>query len=104
MALKCHNSRYAKNTKCKTSAILSCYNYKHQEMMLELSQHVQSFLYANNKPPPLSFYEQMMSNKQRQEEQEALEQQRKMDLLRRKEEKEVRRLVLICLAFVVFSV
>ena len=70
-------------------------------MMLELSQHVQSFLYANNKPPPLSFYEQMMSNKQRQEEQEALEQQRKMDLLRRKEEKEVRRLVLTWLVFVV---
>ncbi|XP_052767751.1 eIF-2-alpha kinase GCN2-like isoform X2 [Mya arenaria] len=62
---------------------------KGQEMMLELSQHVQTFLYANNKPPPQSFYEQMMSNKKQQEDREAQEQQRRMELLRKKEEKEL---------------
>ncbi|KAH3854167.1 hypothetical protein DPMN_096706, partial [Dreissena polymorpha] len=60
-----------------------------EEMMLELSQLVQTYLYAHNKPPPKSFYEEMMSNKRRQQEIEDQEQQRKMELLRQKEEHEL---------------
>jgi len=61
--------------------------------MLELSQTVQTYLYANNKSQPKSFYDEMMNNKRKQEEKEAMEQQRKIELLRKKEEKEVREIV-----------
>ena len=60
-----------------------------QEMLLELSQIVQQFLYTNNKPPPKSFYEQMISNKQKEEERLAREKQKKIEIRRKKEEKEV---------------
>ncbi|KAK3093827.1 hypothetical protein FSP39_020697, partial [Pinctada imbricata] len=57
-------------------------------MILELAQHVQQYLHANNKPPAPSFYEEMMSNKRRQEERLAEEQRRRLESLQKKEEKE----------------
>ena len=58
-------------------------------MVLELAQHVQTFLHAYNQPPAKSFYEQMLTNKRKQEEKQQQEQQRKMELLKKKEEKQV---------------
>ena len=60
-----------------------------QEMLLELSQVVQAFLYANNKPPPQSFYEEMMSNKKKQEEKQREEHRKRLEFLKKKEAKEV---------------
>ncbi|KAF6023266.1 hypothetical protein EB796_018423 [Bugula neritina] len=42
-----------------------------QEMMFELVNYTQSYLYANNKPPAKSFYDQMISNNQKQTEEKA---------------------------------
>ena len=58
-------------------------------MILELCQHVEKYLHANNKPPALSFYEQMMSNQKSKEERMARENQRLQDLLSKKEKQEV---------------
>ena len=60
-----------------------------QEMLLELSQIVQQFLYTNNKPAPKSFYEEMLKNKQIEEERIAKERQRRNEIKRKREEKEV---------------
>ena len=62
---------------------------KGEVMVLELAQHVQTFLHAYNQPPAKSFYEQMLTNKRKQEEKQKQEQQRKMELLKKKEEKQV---------------
>ncbi|XP_078593658.1 eIF-2-alpha kinase GCN2-like isoform X1 [Branchiostoma floridae x Branchiostoma japonicum] len=61
-------------------------------MLLDLAQHVQTFLHAHNKPPRGSFYEEMMSNKRRQEEKVAREIQKKLDVQKRIQEKERREL------------
>ncbi|KAI8514989.1 Eukaryotic translation initiation factor 2 alpha kinase 4 [Branchiostoma belcheri] len=61
-------------------------------MLLDLAQHVQTFLHAHNKPPRGSFYEEMMSNKRRQEEKVAREIQKKLEVQKRIEEKERREL------------
>lgn len=62
---------------------------KGEVMLLELSQHVQDFLHAHNKPPFKSFYEEMMVNKQKEQEKITREEQRKMQIMKRKEEKHV---------------
>ena len=63
-----------------------------QEMLLQIAQHVQQFLHANNKPPAKSFYEEMMLNKRKQEEQKEEEQRKELERLKKTEEKEVCRL------------
>ncbi|XP_063427677.1 eIF-2-alpha kinase GCN2-like [Mytilus trossulus] len=57
-------------------------------MVLELAQHVQTFLRDNYKGPQKSFYEEMLSNQLKQQEKQKLEQQKRLDFLKRKEEKE----------------
>ncbi len=61
-----------------------------QVMILELAQHVQTFLRQYNAPPAQSFHEQMLTNQRRAEEKHAQEQMRKAELLKKKEEKQVR--------------
>lgn len=36
-----------------------------REIIYELCQDIQEFLYLNNKPPPKSFHEQMLDNQQK---------------------------------------
>ncbi|CAG2212078.1 unnamed protein product [Mytilus edulis] len=62
-------------------------------MVLELAQHVQTFLRDNYKGPQKSFYEEMLSNQLKQQEKLKLEQQKRLDFLKRKEEKEASSIV-----------
>lgn len=66
--------------------------YKGEEMLLQIAQHVQQYLHAHNKPPAKSFYEEMMLNKRKQEEQKEEEQRQELERLKKKEEKELQSL------------
>ncbi|CAG2212086.1 EIF2AK4 [Mytilus edulis] len=57
-------------------------------MVLELAQHVQTFLRDNYKGPQKSFYEEMLSNQLKQQEKLKIRTTKRLDFLKRKEEKE----------------
>ncbi|ELU08629.1 hypothetical protein CAPTEDRAFT_99925, partial [Capitella teleta] len=57
-------------------------------MILELCQHIQSFLHTHNCPPPTSFHEQMLRNQRRQDEENKRKRDRQQEILRQREEKQ----------------
>ena len=58
------------------------------EMIYELCQEIQEFLYNHNKPPPKSFYEQMLDNQKKLQDNEELEEATVFDIERKKFEEE----------------
>lgn len=58
-------------------------------MVLELAQHVQTFLHIHDKPPTKSFYDQMMTSKRHQKEREEKEKEEILARRKQNEEKQV---------------